>query len=222
MPLNLIIRPYQKSDRPILRDICCDTANLGGPMESFFFDRQVFADLGTLYYTDFEPQSTWVAQVDQQVVGYLMGCLDTRRYLRITSWPIVPRVLLKAVIRGVFLRRQTWRFLGAAFKSLSLGGFKRHIPLEQYPAHLHIDLKADFRGQGIGGRLIEKFILQAKTKGLKGIHLTTREDNFSGRKFFEKNGFRLLDSYPVFMPQGNTFKLNHSLVYAMAFHEDPG
>lgn len=198
----------------MLRDICCDTAALGEPMESFFFDRQVLADLGTLYYTDFEPASTWVAQIDKEVVGYLMGCLDTRRYLRVTAGIILPQVLFKALTRGVFLRRQTWRFLGAAFRSLSLGGFKRHIPLEQYPGHLHIDLKTCFRGQGIGGRLMEKFILQARAKGLKGIHLTTREDNFSGRKFFERNGFRVLGSYPVFMPQGNAFKPNHTLVYA--------
>ena len=33
----------------------------------------------TSYYTDAEPQSALVAELDGEVAGYLLGCVDSRR-----------------------------------------------------------------------------------------------------------------------------------------------
>ena len=78
---NVKIRPYQKEDKGFIRKISGDTANRGKPVETFFKDREVMEDLLTLYYTDFEPQSSWVAEYEGRVVGYLTGCLNHN------SWP---------------------------------------------------------------------------------------------------------------------------------------
>ena len=73
-----IVRPYEPRDRAAVRQIAWDTADNGEPV-SFFSDREVFADILTRYYTDFEPQSLWVVDHAGQAVGYLSGCLDDRR-----------------------------------------------------------------------------------------------------------------------------------------------
>jgi hypothetical protein len=39
------IRPYRAGDREAVREIACDTALAGEPVELFFSDREVFADL---------------------------------------------------------------------------------------------------------------------------------------------------------------------------------
>ena len=43
----------------------------------------------------------------------------------------------------------------------------------RYPAHLHINLDAAWRGKGIGARLIEAFAEQAARAGVAGVHIVT-------------------------------------------------
>ena len=66
------IRLYESRDRAAVRRICCETADNGGPVEGFFRDRELVADLVTRYYTDFEPESCWVAEV----AGAMSACSD--------------------------------------------------------------------------------------------------------------------------------------------------
>jgi GNAT superfamily N-acetyltransferase len=43
----------------------------------------------------------------------------------------------------------------------------------RFPAHLHINLAADFRSQGIGAQLIEAFAARARRAGAPGMHAVT-------------------------------------------------
>ena len=67
---NLIIRQFLPKDREALRTICCDTADMGEPIEHFFPERESAADLLTAYYTDFEPESTFVAELDEKILQF--------------------------------------------------------------------------------------------------------------------------------------------------------
>jgi GNAT superfamily N-acetyltransferase len=42
-----------------------------------------------------------------------------------------------------------------------------------YPAHLHINVASDLRGQGIGRALIEAFAAHAAEAGINGMHVVT-------------------------------------------------
>jgi len=212
---EILIRQFMPVDRNAVRQICCDTADLGKPVENFFSDREIIADMITDYYTKFEPQSTWVAVVNHEVVGYLMGCLDSGHYAQIMLWKIAPGLFCKALCRGTFLREETWRLVRIALKSLKLGGFKRNIPEKQYPAHLHIDIREEFRQRHIGRLLMERFLQQARNEKVKGIQLSVRGDNFHGRKFFEKMGFSLLGEFPMVMPVGKSFRFGQTAVYGI-------
>src|SRR5271154_414309 len=105
------IRPYALRDRDALRQICADTADSGQPIECIFPDREVFADLLTNYYTQFEPQSAFVADNNGKVVGYLTGCVNTKRFLRVMTWRIVPVIFVKALLRGALWHPQTIRLV---------------------------------------------------------------------------------------------------------------
>ncbi|MCX6993316.1 MAG: GNAT family N-acetyltransferase [Kiritimatiellaeota bacterium] len=215
-----IIRPYAAGDRVAVRRICCDTADAGrpvdrpSPVEAFFEDRELFADLLMNYYTDYEPASAWVAEqagvpaiaggpvitggpaIAGGVVGYLTGCRDTGRFRRIMFWRIVPRALFKAFWRGTWWSVSTrrlvrwnlpiwWRLLG-----------HRAMPLAGYPAHLHINLRPGMQGQGIGRQLVNQFLDQLRLAGIPGVHLSTRADNMAALAFFEKMGFVHFDRRP--------------------------
>ena len=197
MHTTWIIRPYAAGDRAALRRICCDTADAGRRVEAFFDDRELIADLLTNYYTDFEPESAWVAEQAGEVVGYLTGCRDTGRFRRIMFGRIAPQALFKAFWRGTWWAASTrrlircnlptwWRLLG-----------HRAIPLAGYPAHLHINLRPGMQGQGIGRQLINQFLAQLRAAGIPGVHLSAREDNMAALAFFEKRGFARLGRRPI-------------------------
>lgn len=185
----IIVRPYEARDRAAVREICCDTADCGRPMESFFPDREALADLITRYYTDFEPQSSFVAEQAGRVVGYLTGCLDTARFRRVMALRIVLPALVKAIGRGTLWHLQVRALLRANI-GLWLGGALRSgVPLAAYPAHLHINLRAECRGRNVGQELMTRWLALAAGRGM---HAGVNADNEGGRRFFEAMGFRLL------------------------------
>lgn len=216
MASDIIVRSYQSQDREAVRQIACDTADMGEPVESFFGDREVIADLLTRYYTDYESESLWVAEYEGKVIGYLTGCLDSRRYFRVMAWRLVPQIVIKSILRGVLLRQDTWGLFRAAIKTGRLSGFKRHIPLGKYPAHLHVNIQKGFRSENIGRHLVERFIEQLEVRGLRGIHLAVRQDNVRARKFFEHLGFIELSRYPTVY----TRKGPHNIVYAITYGKE--
>ena len=203
-----IIRPYAAGDRAALRRICCDTADAGRPVEAFFDDRELIADLLMNYYTDFEPASAWVAEqaggpaiaggpgIAGEVVGYLTGCRDTSRFRRIMFWWIVPRALFKAFWRGTWWAASTRRLIRYNLPICWRALGRRAIPLAGYPAHLHINLRPGMQGQGIGRQLINQFLAQLRSAGIPGVHLSAREDNITAIAFFEKIGFARFDRHP--------------------------
>jgi ribosomal protein S18 acetylase RimI-like enzyme len=209
----VLIRPYQPGDREAVRQICCDTADCGQPVENFFHDREFIADVVTRYYTDFEPQFSWVAEHEGQVVGYLNGCLDTRRSQRITGWRIAPAAVLRAVWRGALGRRETWRWFCAMWRTGRSGDRQRRELLRSYPAHLHVNLQSGFRGEHVGRRLVEKFFEQVRVAGLPGIHASVRGDNASGCRFFEQLGFTELARSPMILPHNDRWLNTHSVIY---------
>ena len=74
---DVVIRPYEARDRAQVRHICHVTGYMGEPVAWMWRDTESFADLFTSYYTDAEPQSALVAELDGVVAGYLLGCIDS-------------------------------------------------------------------------------------------------------------------------------------------------
>lgn len=213
MPSEPLIRQYQPKDRGSIRTICADTANRGDPAETFFADRELISDVVTSYYTDYEPSSVWVAEINGKVVGYITGCLNFQRYNRLMVVRITPEALVKAVFRGVLLHHTAWQFIWAGTRTILRGRFFRKIPVDIYPVHLHIDITSGFRGKQIGRKLMEHFIGQVRQEGLRGMHAIVREDNSGGCQFFERMGFKIVQGYSVFLPEERGYYLGRVRVY---------
>ncbi len=215
MAQDAFIRLFKPSDRQAVWDIACDTADRGKPIENFFPYRAAVAGMLMRYYTDYEPECLWVAEYEKQVVGYLSGCLDTKRYSHLMSWKIMPPAVMHAVSRGLLWRKETMRIFKAGFKSLIRGGLRVDMPLADYPAHLHINLREGFRGRHLGRLLMERFLEQARQAKVKGVHAPVLEDNVAASRFFTRSGFNVLRRYPVFLPNDNSCCLHHTLIYGI-------
>src|SRR6266567_303292 len=70
---SFTIRSYRNSDRDAVRRLCCQTGFLGDPIDPVYEDRELFADFLTTYYTDHEPESCFLLEVDGEIRGYLLG-----------------------------------------------------------------------------------------------------------------------------------------------------
>jgi len=186
------IRPYAPgSDRSGVRDVCFRTGYLGEPVDWQWRDQESFADIFTSYYTDAEPASAFVIDRAGVVCGYLLGCLDSRQAWKPQA--IAGRHLLR---RGLAFRPGTapviWRTLGDTLVDVAL----RRVAVEdlefsddRWPAHLHIDLLPEARGQGLGRQLMRCWFDLLRARGVRGCHLQTFAENWTALAFFESMGF---------------------------------
>ncbi len=58
-----------------------------------------------------------------------------------------------------------------------------------YPAHFHVNCHPDFRGQGIGSRLVEAFLAACAASAIPGVHVVTLACARNVR-FYHKLGLR--------------------------------
>ena len=207
------IRPYEPRDRAGLRQICCDTADAGQPVERFFPDREVVADLLTNYYTEREPQSVFVADKNGEVVGYLTGCVDTKWFVWVMTRRIVPAVLIKALFRGTLWHRQTIKLLRANLSLWLKNGYRSRTTLDEHPAHLHVNMRQGFRGQHLGQRLVEAFCERARAAGVRGVHAGVSAENLRACHFFEELGFVELHREPRSHSMDGSGRLLYTIIY---------
>jgi GNAT superfamily N-acetyltransferase len=59
---------------------------------------------------------------------------------------------------------------------------------KRFPGHLHVNVAPDFRDRGIGGRLVDRFVADAKAAGAPGVHVITSAGAPNVR-FYNRNGF---------------------------------
>jgi ribosomal protein S18 acetylase RimI-like enzyme len=193
---RLALRPYAAADRGALRRLCCEAAYGEVPLARAVPDAELFADLMTGYYTDWEPGSILVIS-HGGLAGYLCGARDTRRQRRVQALRVAPAALLRFAARGGLLARATWRVAGANLGRLLPGGGEGRLELDRFPAHLHLALAPTARGRGLGRRLAEAFVERLAAAGVPGVHAVVREENAGARRFFERLGFRPLARGPA-------------------------
>lgn len=184
------IRRFDRNDRKEVRRIGCETAFMGDPLCFCFEDREILADALTLYYTDYEPESCFVAAHEGRVIGYVTVTRNAARMQRIFKTRIVARLCVKAIIRGTLFRRNTQRFLLHVAVSLLRGEFSSSDFLKQYPATLHINIDRSFRERDIGTQLMERCFQFLRNERIVGVHVSTMSEG--AKSFFEKLGFSLL------------------------------
>ncbi|OBT89324.1 hypothetical protein VE02_01419 [Pseudogymnoascus sp. 03VT05] len=73
--------------------------------------------------------------------------------------------------------------------------------LEDYPAHLHIDILPEYQGHGGGKNLIAALLAKLQADRVRGIHLMKSGENKGAEVFYGRMGF---ERYPVIMDGGES------------------
>jgi Histidine phosphatase superfamily (branch 1) len=135
-----MIRSYRASDREAVQRLCCETGFLGEPIDPVYEDRRLFADFPTTYYTDHEPESSFVLEMDGEIRGDLLG---SRRLLQNQLYALYQNVWLffRALARYFPYNKRSRRFI----RWTIVHGW-REVPaaLRRVP-HFHINLLPDGR-----------------------------------------------------------------------------
>ena len=192
---EVLVRPYRPGDEETIRRICCDTALYGQPIDPLFQDRRFIADALLWYYMQFEQEALFVADAQGQAVGYLSGCLDTRRYESIFVQRVLPRLFWRCTRKGHWFRRGFWRLANASKEATAQWVQVQEKVTAEYPAHCHINLDGKFRQAGTGSALLQTFLGYVQAHGVRGVHIITATDG--GKGFFNRAGFKLLARYPA-------------------------
>ena len=197
---RLRIRRYRRRDRAQIRHIICATALRGRPLAAFFEDEQVLVKLFMDYYLSYEPESCFVAESEGRVVGYIVGCTDSRRYQRVVLFRYGPQLLARLLLRLVTAR---YRRLGT-YRTLwwALVRAWREVPaadLRQFPAHVHLGVAPELRTAGAAFyvcvvRLGDALIGDLRARGVRGLHGQIAEpgaQDFLSERIQTLYGFRV-------------------------------
>lgn len=158
------IRPYRAADRMQVRRICRDTGFLGQPVDAIFPDGDLFADLFTKPYLDYEPDWALVAEEGRFVVGYLLGSVHPW-----FSWFQLYRGLQTAGRMACRLAagRYAEHPRGKRFvRWLFTAGWREQPPHPAGAAHLHLNIEEACRGRGVGRRLWETYEHRLRQAGI--------------------------------------------------------
>ena len=187
----MVIRGYRLADRMAIRRICYDTAFLESA-QKIIDDEEILTDFLTLYYTDWEPESCFVAVENEEVIGYIIGTKDIKRMKNVMIFRIMPRLILKAFFMTAFFKRKHLKFLWFTFKSFLKGDFNVPDISQEYPASLHINIQKDYRNSGFGLKLMECFLIYLSSQKIQGVQLGTMSEQ--AKNFFLKQGFHVIFS----------------------------
>ena len=184
------IRAYEPRDLEALYDICVVTGAAGRDASPLHNDLKLVGHIYSAPYGVLEPAQAIVAEDEHGVAGYLVGAYDSNAFnakLERDWWP----ALRAQYANPSFEPTEADRARIAAIMHPSSS------PAEivaEYPAHIHMNLRAHLRGQGVGMALLKRWVAQAKADGVKAIHLGASASNAGGIAFWQKGGFLPLQS----------------------------
>jgi len=181
------IRKFEARDRAAVRQIAHDTALMGEPAALFFQGQEVISDAFSLYFTDYEPGSCFVAEINGQVVGYLIGAKNKIAAQAIFNGQLALPLLLKAFKSGIFLKIKNLSFIFSCLIDLLKNGIQTPDFNQAYPATFHLNIQDDFRGRKIGVKLIDTYLDYLKIERIPGVHLATMSEQAAN--FFLAQGF---------------------------------
>jgi ribosomal protein S18 acetylase RimI-like enzyme len=187
------IRPYREADHAAVYDVCVRTADAGGDARGKYHSDDLMPDLFAGPYLFLEPDFAFVLDDGQRAVGYVIGTPDTAAFARAYRARWIPRLAGRypPPIPGppdppgnpdeemLALHYRPERLVWPG--------------LDEYPAHLHIDLLPPFQRAGHGRALMETFYAAAAGAGAAGVHVTVAKANTRAIGFYRRLGFRPLE-----------------------------
>ena len=170
--------------------------------DPIFEDRELFSDFLTTYYTDHEPESSFVLEINGEIRGYLLG---SRKPLQHQLYSIQQNAVL---FFRALLRYPRYNARSRKFIRWLVGYGWREVPAApRFTPHFHINLLPDARKVSTTRALFSayfKYLYQCGERRVYGQIVTF--ESRRGEKLFERYGFKVMNraeitKYKSFYPE---------------------
>lgn len=195
-PSEPFIRPYRASDRDDVFEICLRTAAGGGDASGVYSDDALMPEVFVLPYVEYQPDLAFVVDdgSGDRALGYVIGVADTRAFVKWWKREWTPGFRARHPEPGAPTGYEP-AFTEAQLLAAGTDPERMLIAeVDEYPAHLHIDLLPGLQGQGIGRRLIDTLRTALDQRGVTAVHLGMDAENTGARAFYDRLGFHELPS----------------------------
>jgi ribosomal protein S18 acetylase RimI-like enzyme len=140
---------------------------------------KIISTIYSAYYIKEEAENAFVLEDDGLVVGYIVCAKNYKDYSKKFRKIYAEEVKKLDFSAGVFAKMLPLTYL---------------VFSKKYPAHLHIDINADFTGNGNGTKMMTALLEHLKSKNVKGVMLIVGAHNTAAVRFYKRNGFKILCS----------------------------
>lgn len=178
------IRQATEADTDALFEICLKTADSGTDASALFSNPRWPGYVWAVPYLKFAPAFAFVLAEDDRAIGYVIAAPDTAAFAKQLErewWPQIRREVEGAVPTG-------------PRDAMILERIARPEPvhawlLDEYPAHMHINILPDAQATGWGRKMIETELAALKAAGVRGVFLGVAPDNERASGFYRHLGF---------------------------------
>jgi GNAT superfamily N-acetyltransferase len=184
----LKVRPFRPADLEAFYAISLATGHEGGDASHLYEDGRLIGHIYSAPYALLEPELALVVEDDDGVAGFAVGTPDTKRWqerLEAEWWPKLRREYVdpSAVPSTQWSADQR--------RAFAIHHPERHPQpvLEDYPAHVHLNLLERIQGKGAGSLLFSEWMARASRHGVKATHVGVNRVNARAVRFWSKQGF---------------------------------
>jgi ribosomal protein S18 acetylase RimI-like enzyme len=186
------IRAYQPTDLAAVYDVCVRTGASGADATGNYHNDDLLPDIYAGPYATLEPGLAFVVDTAGGVAGYILAAADTRSFVERYRREWLPGFAAKYPhVQPPVTPEDTVIAVGYCPESMLVSG------VDDYPAHLHIDLLPEVQGQGLGRALVRTLLSALRDRGVAGVHLGVSPQNLNARAFYARLGFHPLPADPA-------------------------
>jgi len=183
------IRKYTPADHTAVSRVCLLTGAGGTDATGHFESDELIPDIWARPYLALEPDWAWVVDEGNGAVGYILCAPNTRGFTESYRERWLP------VLAARYEHVDPPRIEDEQMRHLGFWPERMLIPeVDEYPAHLHIDLLPEFQGKGLGRELIATLADALRAARVPGLHLSMDAANTGARAFYDRLGFSELPS----------------------------
>jgi len=178
------IRAATLDDLEAMRRVCLLTGDSGRDATGRWSNDGLLPDVYLEPYLRFPHAVAWVVDEGSEVVGYLVGVVDTAEFALWWREIWVPEFVGRHAEAADHVE-EAWLFEAGTCPELML----RLVAITGYPAHLHVDLLPQAQGRGLGRELLRTLGAELVRRDVPGVHLGVGEANLAAAAFYRRLGF---------------------------------
>ncbi|CDM57365.1 MULTISPECIES: GNAT family N-acetyltransferase [Rhizobium] len=185
------LRPVRAEDLEQIYAISLLTGDAGGDASQLHHDGKLIGHIYSAPYIELSPETAFVAEDFEGVAGYIVGVFDTvffEERLERDWWP---------ALRETYADPQgdpaSW---DADQKHIAAIHRPSRVPatlVEAFPAHIHMNLLPRLQGQGMGTKLFDRWLTNARQAAVEAVHLGANANNHGALRFWGSRGFSRIE-----------------------------